>query len=303
MVTQVLYKVIWLFSKFSGSANSRKNLLIDNLFKYFAIFCTAIGLVILAIFIIKSIAIGYDKISWDFMSHFQSRRASKAGILAAWTGTVWIFCLTALIALPLGVGAGIYLEEYNKKGRLATILEINISNLAGVPSVIYGLLGMAVFVYFLDFGPSLLSGAFTLSLMIVPIIIVSTREALRAVPDSLRQAAFGMGATKWQMIWTQILPASIGGIMTGSILALSRIVGETAPLILIGAAAAIRFIPATPLDEFTVLPMQIYDWATRPQEAFQENAAAAIIILLMITFALNGFAIYFRNKWQKKINW
>lgn len=290
-------------TKFSGSANSKKNLLIDNLFKYFAIFCTAIGLVILAIFIVKIFMIGYEKITWDFLSNFQSRRASKAGILAAWTGTVWIFFLTAAIALPLGVGAGVYLEEYNKKGRLATILEVNISNLAGVPSVIYGLLGVTVFVYLLNFGPSLLSGAFTLSLMIVPIIIVSTREALSAVPNSLRQAAFGMGATKWQMIWTQILPASVGGIMTGSILALSRIVGETAPLILVGAAAAIRFIPQTPLDEFTVLPMQIYDWATRPQEAFQENAAAAIIILLLITFALNGFAIYFRNKWQKKINW
>lgn len=290
-------------TKFSGSANSRKNLFIDTAFKYFAIFCTAIGLIILAIFIIKILIVGYEKITWDFITHFQSRRASKAGILAAWSGTIWIFFLTALIALPLGIGAGIYLEEYNKKGRLATILEINISNLAGVPSVIYGLLGVTVFVYLLDFGPSLISGAFTLSLMIVPIIIVSTREALRAVPDSLRQAAFGMGATKWQMIWSQILPASVGGIMTGSILALSRIVGETAPLILIGAAAAIRFVPESIFDEFTVLPMQIYDWSTRPQEEFQENAAAAIIILLLITFALNGVAIYFRNQWQKKINW
>lgn len=290
-------------TKFSKSSSSNKNRMVDMLFKAFAIFCTSVGIILLAIFIFNIAKQGIAHIDWDFVSKFSSRRASKAGILAGWTGTVWIFVLTALISLPMGIAAGIYLEEYNKKGRLSTILEVNIANLAGVPSVIYGLLGMAVFVYFFGFGQSLLAGAFTLALMILPIIVVATREALKAVPSTIREAAYGMGASKWQTIWTQVLPASVGGIMTGAILALSRIVGETAPLILVGAAAAIRFTPKTPLDEFTVLPMQIYDWSTRPQEAFQDNAAAAIVILLLITFALNGFAIFFRNKWQKKVKW
>lgn len=290
-------------TKFAISSSSRKNLLIDKSFKVFAIFCTLVGLVLLSIFIINIVKQGIGRLDMDFMTNYASRKAEKAGILAGWVGTVWIFVLTALIALPLGVSAGVYLEEYNKKGRLSTILEINIANLAGVPSVIYGLLGMAVFVYFFHFGQSLLAASFTLALMILPIIVVATREAIKAVPNTIREAAYGMGASKWQTIWTQVLPASIGGIMTGAILALSRIVGETAPLILVGAAASIRFTPNTPMDEFTVLPMQIYDWATRPQEEFQENAAAAIIVLLLITFALNGAAIYFRNKWQKKIKW
>lgn len=290
-------------TKFSASSSSRKNLLIDQSFKIFALFCTLIGLVLLGIFIVNIIKQGIGRIDLDFLTSFASRKASKAGILAGWVGTIWIFVLTALIALPLGVSAGIYLEEYNRKSRLSTLLEINIANLAGVPSVIYGLLGMAVFVYFFNFGQSLLAASFTLALMILPVIVVATREAIKAVPNTIREAAYGMGASKWQTVWTQVLPASVGGIMTGAILALSRIVGETAPLILVGAAAAIRFTPNTPMDEFTVLPMQIYDWATRPQEEFQDNAAAAIIVLLIITFALNGVAIYFRNRWQKKIKW
>ncbi|ELR69925.1 Phosphate transport system permease protein PstA [Fulvivirga imtechensis AK7] len=283
--------------------NTLKNRLIDSGFKYFAIFCTFFGLIVLAIFIIQILIEGVGRIDWGFLTSLPSRRASKAGILTAWTGTAWILGLTALISIPLGVAAGIYLEEYGKKNRLASIIEVNIANLAGVPSIIYGLLGLEIFVRTLNFGGSLLAGAFTLALLILPIIIVATREALKAVPKSLREASFGMGATKWQTIWYQTLPAASGGILTGIILALSRAVGETAPLIVIGALAYVPFVARTPMDEFTVLPMQIFNWVSRPQHGFIVNAAAAIIILLLITFVMNGIAIYLRNKWQKKVNW
>ncbi|GAA0892547.1 phosphate ABC transporter permease PstA [Fulvivirga kasyanovii] len=280
-----------------------QNRIIDSAFKYFGIFCTFFGLIVLAIFIFNILAEGLQRIDWDFLTNLPSRRPAKAGILTAWTGTAWILGLTAIISIPLGVAAGVYLEEYGKKNRLASIIEINIANLAGVPSIIYGLLGLEIFVRTLNFGGSLLAGAFTLALLILPIIIVATREALKAVPKSLREASFGMGATKWQTIWYQTLPAASGGILTGIILALSRAVGETAPLIVIGALAYVPFVATNPMDEFTVLPMQIFNWVSRPQHGFVVNAAAAIIILLLITFIMNGIAIYLRNKWQKKVNW
>ncbi|MDA0197053.1 MAG: phosphate ABC transporter permease PstA [Bacteroidetes bacterium] len=283
--------------------NLRKNRLIDETFRYFGIACTLFGLVMLAIFIGKILLDGAGRIDWDFIMSLPSRKPEKAGILTAWTGTTWILGLTAIIAIPIGVAAGIYLEEYGNKNRLASIVEINIANLAGVPSIIYGLLGLEIFVRTLKLGGSLLAGAFTLALLILPIIIVATREALKAVPGSLREASYGMGATKWQTIWYQVLPASSGGILTGIILSLSRAVGETAPLIVIGALAYVPFIAKSPMDEFTVLPMQIFNWVSRPQHGFIVNAASAIIILLIITFILNGIAIYLRNKWQKKINW
>lgn len=281
----------------------RINRFIDKGFQYVGIFATLFGLIMLAIFLFNILGDGLSRIDWDFLTNLPSRRASKAGILTAWVGTVWIMILTALIAIPLGVSAGIYLQEYGKKNKLATIIEVNISNLAGVPSIIYGLLGLEIFVRLMNMGSSLLAGACTLSLLILPVIIVATREAMKAVPNSLREASYGMGATKWQTTWYQILPAASGGIITGVILALSRAVGETAPLIVIGALAYVPFVPQTPLDEFTVLPMQIFNWVSRPQKDFLENGAAAIIILLLITFCMNGIAIYFRNKWQKKINW
>jgi phosphate transport system permease protein len=283
--------------------NLDKNRLIDTSFKYFGIACTLFGLVVLAIFLINIVLEGVQRIDWDFLMNLPSRRPQKAGILTAWTGTAWILGLTAMVAIPLGVAAGVYLEEYGQKNRLTTIIEINIANLAGVPSIIYGLLGLEIFVRILNFGGSLLAGAFTLALLILPILIVATREALKAVPSTLRQASFGMGATKWQTIWYQVLPASSGGILTGIILALSRAVGETAPLIVIGALAYVPFVAKSPLDEFTVLPMQIFNWVSRPQHGFVVNAAAAIMILLLITFVMNGIAIYLRNKWQKKVNW
>jgi phosphate transport system permease protein len=281
----------------------KANRLKDTIFKYVGIAATMFGIIMLLIFLVNIVADGIGRIDWDFLTNLPSRRAEKAGILTAWAGTAWILGLTAIISIPIGVAAGIYLQEYGKKNRLAFIVELNIANLAGVPSVIYGLLGLEIFVRIMKFGGSLLAGSFTLALLILPIIIVATREALKAVPNSLREASFGMGATKWQTIWYQVLPAAGGGILTGIILALSRAVGETAPLIVIGALAYVPFVPDNPMDEFTVLPIQIFNWTSRPQEAFLVNAAAAIIVLLVITFAMNGIAVYLRNKWQKKVSW
>jgi phosphate transport system permease protein len=283
--------------------NIQVNRLIDLLFRYVGIFCTFFGILMLIIFMGNIVVDGVQRIDWSFITSLPSRRAAKAGILTAWTGTAWILALTAIIAIPVGVAAGIYLQEYGKKNRLANIIELNIANLAGVPSIIYGLLGLEIFVRVLKMGDSLLAGAFTLALLILPIIIVATREALKAVPNSLREASFGMGATKWQTVWYQILPAASGGILTGIILALSRAVGETAPLIVIGALAYVPFVASSPMDQFTVLPIQIFNWVSRPQKEFLTNGAAAIIILLLITFIMNGIAVYLRNRWQKKISW
>ena len=280
--------------------NIRKNRLKDQAFKIWGIFCTLLGLVLLAVFIGNILIDGIMRIDWEFVMNLPSRKPEKAGIYTALMGSIWVLLLTTLIALPIGIAAAIYLEEYSKKNKLATILEVNISNLAGVPSIIYGLLGLEVFVRILEMGASVLAGSFTLALLILPIVIVSTREALKAVPKSIRDASFAMGASRWQTVYYQLLPASFGGILTGIILALSRAVGETAPLIVIGALAYVPFAPSSVMDEFSVLPIQIFNWITRPQHGFVENAAAAIIILLLITFVMNGIAVYFRNKWQKK---
>jgi len=280
--------------------NIRKNRLKDQAFKIWGIFCTLLGLVLLAIFIGNIFIDGIMRIDWEFIMNLPSRKAEKSGIYTALMGSIWVLLLTTLIALPVGIAAAIYLEEYSKKNKLATILEVNISNLAGVPSIIYGLLGLEVFVRIMEMGASVVAGSCTLALLILPIVIVSTREALKAVPKSIRDASFAMGASKWQTVYHQLLPASFGGILTGIILALSRAVGETAPLIVIGALAYVPFAPSSPMDEFSVLPIQIFNWITRPQHGFVENAAAAIIILLLITFVMNGIAVYFRNKWQKK---
>ena len=283
--------------------NLKINRFVDKLFQYVGVAVTLFGLVMLAIFIGDILIKGLGRIDWDFLTSLPSRRASKAGILTAWAGTAWIFFLTALISIPLGISAGIFLQEYGKKSRLASIIEVNIANLAGIPSIIYGLLGLEIFVRIMNLGGSILTGALTLSLLVLPVIIVATREALKAVPNSLREASYGMGATKWQTIWHQVLPAAAGGVVTGIILALSRAVGETAPLIVIGALAYVPFVPTSPMDEFTVLPLQIFNWISRPQHEFMINGAAAIIILLLITFVMNGMAIYLRNRWQKKVKW
>ena len=283
--------------------NTERNKIKDKIFSVWGIICTLIGLVLLALFIGYIITKGVTRIDWDFITNLPSRRAANTGIYTALLGSVWVLFLTALISIPIGVGAGIYLEEYNKKNWLSSVLEINIANLAGVPSIVYGLLGLEVFGRILGFGGSLLTGSLTLSLLVLPIVIVSTREAIKSVPSSIKDASMAMGATKWQTIWNQVLPSSIGGILTGVILAISRAVGETAPLIVIGALAYVPFAPKTPMDEFSVLPIQIYNWVSRPQKEFIVNAAAAIIILLLVTFLMNAVAVYFRNKWQKKIKW
>ena len=273
----------------------------DQAFKFWGIFCTLLGLVLLAIFIGSILVDGIQRIDWAFLTDLPSRMADKAGIYTALMGSVWVLVLTTIISLPIGIAAAIYLEEYAKKNRFSSILEVNISNLAGVPSIIYGLLGLEIFVRVLQMGSSVLAGSFTLALLILPIVIVSTREAIKAVPKSIRDASFALGASKWQTISQQLLPASFGGILTGVILALSRAVGETAPLIVIGALAYVPFAPSSPMDDFSVLPIQIFNWISRPQHGFEVNAAAAIIILLLITFIMNGIAVYFRNKWQKKL--
>lgn len=284
--------------------NRRKiNKLKDKSFSVFGLLSTLLGLLILAIFIGDIILEGIQRIDMDFLKSLPSRKPEKAGIYTAMMGSVAILLLTTIISFPIGVAAGIYLEEYGNNGKLSKLLEVNISNLAGVPSIIYGLLGMQIFARMLGLGSSVLVGSFTLSLLILPIIIVATRESIKAVPSSIRDASYALGASKWQTIFFQVLPASFGGILTGVILALSRAVGEAAPLIVVGALAYVPFVPNTPADEFSVLPIQIFNWISRPQHGFLINAAAAIIVLLLITFMMNGIAIYFRNKWQKRIQW
>ena len=283
--------------------SAEKNRIKDKLFGYFGLACTLFGIIMLLVFLSDIVMKGWEKVDFDFLTNFSSSRPKKAGIYPALAGTLWILGLTAIIAIPIGIAAGIYFEEYAKKSKMANFLEINLANLAGVPSIIYGLLGLQIFVRTLNFGSSILAGACTLALLILPIIIVSTREALKAVPDSIRQASYGMGANTWQTIWHQVLPASAGGIITGIILAISRAIGETAPLIVIGAATYITYIPEGPMDKFTVLPMQVYDWIGMPDPEFAKNAAGGIIILLCITFILNGIAVYLRNRWQKKVKW
>ncbi len=281
----------------------RRNRIKDIIFKYWAILCTLFGVVMLSIFLINIIADGIGRIDWKFITSLPSRKAEVAGIYTALMGTIWLMVLTAIIAIPIGVLAGVYLEEYGKKSKLANLLEINITNLAGVPSIIYGILGLEIFVRTLGLGVSLLAGALTLALLILPVIIVATRESIKAVPKTIREASYALGATKWQTISQQILPAASGGILTGVILALSRAIGETAPLIIVGALAYVPFAPSTPMDKYSILPMQIFNWISRPEPEFATNAAAAIIILLLITFLMNGVAIYLRNRWQKKVKW
>lgn len=275
----------------------------DKIFSVVGLFSTLFGMIILLFFIGDILTDGFSRLSWDFITGLPSRLPQRAGIFTAMMGSLWILVLTAVISFPLGVGAGVYLEKYVKEGWLSKILEINISNLAGVPSIIYGLLGLQIFARTFGLGPSLLTGSLTLSLLILPVIIVATRESIKAVPQSISDASFALGATKWQTIWLQVLPASLGGILTGVILALSRAVGEAAPLIVVGALAYVPFAPKSPLSDFSVLPIQIFNWTSRPQHGFVINAAAAIIVLLLITFLMNGIAIYLRRKWQKRVTW
>jgi len=246
------------------------------------------------------LAQGLPWLSWKLLTHYPSRHPEQAGLLSALAGSAWLMALTALFTVPLGVGAAVYLEEYAPRGRLARLVEVNLSNLAGVPSIVYGLLGLALFVQWLHLGRSLLAGALTMTLLVLPIVIVAGREALRAVPQSHREAGYALGATRWQVVWHIALPEALPGILTGLILALSRALGEAAPVIAISALVYLTFVPTDPLDRFTVLPIQIFNWVSRPQAAFQGLAAAGIIVLLGVLLLMNAGAVYLRNRFQQK---
>lgn len=243
---------------------------------------------------------GLTRINWQFLTSFPSRRPEAAGIFSAWVGTLYVMVLTAAIALPLGIGAAIYLEEFASRNWFTRLVELNISNLAGIPAIIYGLLGLQVFVRWFRMGESVLAGACTLAIMSLPVIIVASREALRSVPNSIREAALALGATKWQTVRDHVLPLALPGILTGTILALSRAIGEAAPLVTIGALTFVAFLPKSPLDPFTVLPIQAYNWVSRPQPEFHRNAAAALIVLLALLLLMNSIAIYLRNRYQQR---
>jgi len=267
--------------------------------------------------LIVSLALnGGPRLSWQFLTSYPSRFPEQAGILTAWVGTTLVMFVTALSAVPLGVGAAVYLEEYAPKNWITDLIEINIANLAGVPSIVYGLMALGVFVYQFHLGHSILTAGLTLALLILPMVIISTREAIRSVPDSIREAAYALGATKWQMVKDHVVPYSTGGILTGLIIALSRAIGESAPLITIGALSFIAFLPHPPwqsqfpyvsfqwlMDPFTVMPIQMFNWISRPQEDFHLNAAAAGLVLMGMTLAMNGLAIYIRFRFRKRIRW
>lgn len=272
--------------------------------KIFAGFCGLItwsGVVLLAVLLYQVSIEGFKWIDWQFLNSFPSRFPEKAGIKSALVGTFWLIILVAMISIPVGVSTALYLEEFaNSKSRLNRLIEVNIANLAGVPSIVYGILGLAIFVRFFALERSLLSGALTMSLLILPVIIIASREAIKTVPMSIRYAAFSLGATRWQTAWAHVLPASFPGILTGVILALSRAIGETAPLVMIGALTFVAFLPESPMDSFTALPIQIYNWVSRPQQEFHELAAGAIVVLLAVLLLMNATAIYIRNKTERR---
>ncbi|WP_203333026.1 phosphate ABC transporter permease PstA [Planococcus beigongshangi] len=278
--------------------NGRK--IINSIFKGIFMLATLLALLALVILLYRIITQGAGHLSLDFLTNFASRFPEQAGIKAALVGSLWLMAVVAPTALILGVGSAIYLEEYAKRNRVTDFIRVNISNLAGVPSVVFGLLGLTIFVRALALGTSVLAAGFTMSLLILPVIIVASQEAIRSVPGELRDASLGMGATKWQTIVKIILPAAIPGILTGSILALSRAIGETAPLIVVGIPVIIQFLPSGVMDTFTALPMQIYDWSSRPQQEFQVVAAAGIIVLMAFLLFMNSIAVIIRNKFNKR---
>jgi len=287
----------------SDNRSTRRRKLIEGAFVALCVSIVALPLILLTTLIADVLISAAGRLNWEFLSGYPSRMAEKAGILPGLVGSVYLIALTAAMALPVGVGAAIYLEEYGGRSRLAHIIEINIANLAGVPSIIYGLLGLEVFVRTLGLGRSLFAGACTMAFLILPIVIMSSREALRTVPLSIREGAYALGATRWQTVRQVVLPLAFPGILTGAILSISRAIGEAAPLIVVGALAYITFLPDGIDSPFTVLPIQIFNWVSRPQQAFLDNAAAGIVVLLVTMLLLNGLAIYFRNRLQKSRTW
>jgi phosphate transport system permease protein len=295
------------------SARRKRN---DALFAVIGLLATFVGMITLTALIVDLAIDGVGRFSYNFFTAFPSRFPAQAGILSAWVGTSVVMLVTAATAVPMGVAAGIYLEEYAPKNWFTAIIEINIANLAGVPSIIYGLMALGLFVYQLRLGQSILTAGLTLALLILPIVIVATRESIRAVPNSMREAAYALGATKWRTIRDHVIPYSTSGILTGVIIALSRAIGETAPLITIGALTFIAFLPDPPITSkfpfisfqwlmspFTVMPIQMFNWISRPQQEFHLNAAAAGLILMAMTLMMNGIAIYFRYRFRKRIRW
>jgi phosphate transport system permease protein len=279
----------------------------ERLFELLSFAATIAGLIVLATLVIDVLRTGLPRLDWQFLTSFPSRKPENAGIYAALVGSIWLLVLTAILAFPVGVATAIYLEEYAEPGRLPQLIEVNTANLAGVPSIIYGLLGLELFVrvfYPITGGRSVLAGALTMALLVMPIVIIAAREALKAVPTSLRLGGYALGATRWQVVWTLVLPSALPGILTGTILALARAVGETAPLITMGALTYVAFVPEPGLEglrsPFTVLPIQIFNWVSRPQAGFHVNAAAGIVVLLVLMLVMNAAAILLRNHYQKR---
>jgi phosphate transport system permease protein len=287
---------------FRTSTSARRA--VDGVFAVLVFGATIIGLIVLAALVVDIAIDGLPRLSWQFISSYPSQILPQtAGIYPALIGSLWLLVLTGLISVPLGIGAAVYLEEYATDTWLNRVVEINISNLAGVPSIIYGLLGLGIFVNLLaplTGGKSIISGAATLSLLILPVIIIATREALKAIPDSVREGGFALGATRWEVIRSHLLPMALPGALTGTILALSRAIGETAPLIVIGAATYINFTPASPRDNFTALPIQIFDWIERAQPEFAQLAAAGIVVLMVVLLLSNSAALVLRNRYQRR---
>lgn len=294
----------------------KRHKLNDTIFAIIGLLALMVGLVALLTLFVDLVMDGYQRFNLDFLSNFPSRRAERAGLLSAWIGSVLVMVVTFLAAVPMGVAAGIYLEEYAPKNWLADLIEINVSNLAGVPSIVYGLLALGLFVYGLGLGQSILTAGLTLGLLILPIIIVSTREAIRGIPVAIREAAYAVGATKWQVVFHHVIHYSFGGILTGVIIGMARALGETAPIITIGALTFIAFLPPSPITQtapfinfdwlssgFTVMPIQMFNWLSRPDHAFHINAAATGAIIIVVTLLMNGTAIYLRYKIRKNIKW
>jgi phosphate transport system permease protein len=293
-----------------------RNKTFDGIFAVIGLLATLAGMLTLAALLLDLATAGLSRLSLNFFTSFPSRFPAQAGILSAWVGTCLLMLVTAVTAVPMGVAAGVYLEEYAPKNWLTALIEINIANLAGVPSIVYGLMALGLFVYQLKLGQSVLSAGLTLALLILPIVIVATREAIRAVPSTMREAAYALGATKWQTTRDHVLPYSLGGILTGVIIALSRAIGESAPLITIGALTFIAFLPDSPFkaefpfisfewlfSPYSAMPIQMFNWVSRPQAEFHLNAAATGLVLMVMTLAMNGIAIYFRYRFRKRIKW
>jgi phosphate transport system permease protein len=288
----------------------------DKIFAIIGLLSMLVGVLTLAVLLAGLVDDGASRLGWSFFQNFPSRHAERAGILSAIVGSSLVMLITAATAIPLGVAAGVYLEEYAKKSWVTALIEVNVTNLAGVPSIIYGLLALGLFVYALDLGQSIVSAGLTLALMILPVIIVATREAIRAIPANIREASFALGASRWQTVRDHIIPYSTGGILTGVIIGLARAIGETAPIITIGALTFIAFLPPSPVTSefpfvsfewlhspFTVMPIQMFNWLSRPQAEFQENAAAAGIVLVVMTLLMNGIAIWLRIRFRRRIKW